>query len=95
MAGEGKLQAYFKRRCAEENIFWRKIAFEGQRGCPDILVAKGGKVIFVELKNPNGKGVAAALQVAQMKKMVDAELDVAVIQTKEGVDYVIEELKEA
>ncbi|MDB4261351.1 hypothetical protein N9878_00650 [bacterium] len=86
---EGSLQAYFKNQCKARGVFWRKIKFEGQRGCPDVMIAFEGRVMFVELKNPNGKGKLSALQVRQILKMNTAGLTCHVTDNKEGVDDVI------
>jgi hypothetical protein len=95
MAGEGLLQKYYKARCKENGILWYKIKFEGVRGCPDTLAAKNGKTIISELKNPNKKGALSKQQVRRINEMLDAGIDVRVIDSKEGVDDVIKELLNA
>ena len=87
---EGSLQRYFKRQAKLAGILWRKIKFEGKRGCPDVLVAKGGKVVLVELKNPDGKGKLSELQKSQIKKLTDAGIEALVIDTQKDIDDVIE-----
>lgn len=86
---EGSLQRYFKRQAKLAGILWRKIKFEGQRGCPDVLIAKGGKVVLVELKNPNGKGKLSEIQKRQIKKLTDAGIEALIIDTQKEVDDVI------
>jgi hypothetical protein len=34
---EGALQSYFKNQTKRYNVLWRKIKFEGRRGCPDVI----------------------------------------------------------
>lgn len=61
-----------------------------QRGVPDrILVAPGGRVTFVELKNPNGTGRLSPLQEVTLGKLTAQGCDVRVLQTKEGVDALL------
>jgi len=91
MAGEGSLQNYFKAQCARRDILWRKIKFEGRRGGPDTLIAKHGRAVFIELKNPNKKGMLSSLQDRQITHMTDAGLDVRVIDSREGIDEAIRE----
>ena len=92
MAGEGALQRYFKAKVKAHGVFWRKIKFEGQRGCPDTIIAKNGRVMFVELKTPTGDGELSALQVYQINEMSGAGMDVRVINTREAIDHVIKEI---
>ncbi len=91
MAGEGSLQNYFKDQCALRGILWRKIKFEGRRGGPDTLIAKHGRAVFIELKNPNKRGRLSSLQDRQIMHMTDVGLDVRVIDSREGIDNVIGE----
>ena len=70
MAGESKLQ----RKCGEfakrHHILMRKIHAEGRKGFPDlVLIFPHGLVIFVEMKNPNMKGVLAKLQIIEHWKI--------------------------
>ena len=89
---EGRLQAYFKNQCKARGVFWRKIAFEGQRGCPDVMIAYGGRVFFVELKNPNKKGKLSKLQRRQMQYLTAVGVTCYVIDDKEGIDNVIRDI---
>tara|TARA_R110002096_G_scaffold371042_1_gene564528 strand:- start:1363 stop:1647 length:285 start_codon:yes stop_codon:yes gene_type:complete len=92
---EGALQSYFKNQTKKYNVLWRKIKFEGRRGCPDVLIAFDGRAIFVELKNPNKKGRLSQLQVRQIQHMKDAGLSVEIITDKEQVDDVIRKITRA
>lgn len=93
MAGEKNLQSYFRGACDAAGILWRKIRFEGRRGCPDTLVAKNGKVMLVELKNPNRRGRLSKLQDRQITDLRAAGLDVRVVDSKEEIDVIVRELK--
>jgi hypothetical protein len=86
---EAQLQAYFRKKCQANLILWRKLKFEGRRGAPDILIAKYGRAVFVELKSPSGKGVLSELQKREHRKMRAVELYVVVLSSKEEVDRLI------
>jgi hypothetical protein len=90
---EGHLQKYFKRQATKHKVFWRKIAFEGQRGCPDILLLNNGRAMFVELKHPDGTGKLSELQKYQIAEMRAAGAVVHVINSKDEVDEIIKEIK--
>jgi hypothetical protein len=89
---ESDLQLYFKNLCKDKDVLWRKIKFEGQRGCPDVLIANCGKLVLVELKNPNKKGVLSKLQKLQIQKLKKAGLDVRVLDNKEEINNVVREI---
>lgn len=93
MAGEGLLQRYLFAVAKEHNIIARKMAAVGRRGFPDVMLAAGGKIIFAELKNPNGRGRLSKLQEREIALMRRVGLEVRVIDSKEGVDDVIREFK--
>ena len=86
---EGALQRYFKRQAKAHGVLWRKIKFEGQRGCPDVLLARAGTVVLVELKNPNTRGRLSELQKRQIKKLTDAGIETHVIDKREEIDSLI------
>lgn len=92
MAGEGNLEKWFKSQCELNGVFIRKLVSPGNTGFPDRMVAYKGKVIFVELKNPNGEGSVSAKQDYTIKLMRDQDLDVCVVQSKEECEDVIRRL---
>lgn len=92
MKTEGALQRYFKRQAASHDVLWRKIKFEGQRGCPDLLIAYKGKIVLIELKSPNKKGRLSEIQIRQIKKFKDVGITVHVVDNKEQVDNVIQDI---
>jgi|TARA_R110000823_G_scaffold306886_2_gene429392 hypothetical protein len=89
---EKALQKYCKKQAHAKGVLWYKIKFEGQRGCPDVLLAYKGKIIFVELKSPTGKGKLSELQSHQIKKLTDAGIAARVTDSREEVDKIIQEL---
>ena len=50
MTPEGKIQAMIKRRFESLGGLVRKISYEGRRGCPDLIIAIGGRILLVEVK---------------------------------------------
>jgi hypothetical protein len=90
---EATLQRYMRSKCKTHSVFWRKMKFEGQHGCPDVMIAYEGQVMFVELKSDTGMGRLSGIQEYQIEKMRNADIIVRVISTKEGVDDVIREIK--
>lgn len=95
MANEGSLQRYLFRRATQAGVYARKMQATGRRGFPDVLLAHGGRVIFVELKHPDGGGWLSEIQKAEIAHMRAAGLNVRVIHSKEGVDSVIQAIKGA
>ncbi len=67
----------------------------GQTGFPDVLIAINGYAVFIELKNPNGKGKLSKKQGREISKMKAAGLSVIVLQSREEVDDVIEKITRA
>lgn len=68
---ESKLQ----KKCFElaklNNVLVRKVHVEGRKGFPDLLLVfpVTGRVVFVEMKHPNGKGVLAKLQERELGRL--------------------------
>ena len=86
------LQNYFKREAAKHDILWRKIKFEGRRGCPDVMIAAKGKIKLVEIKTPSLKGKLSALQGRQMQKFKDVGIEVKIVDSRRKVDAVIKDI---
>lgn len=49
-APEGKIQKFLREEFKKRGALVRKIAYEGVRGCPDLLVAYNGQIHLVEVK---------------------------------------------
>lgn len=84
-----------ERYLREEIKSIRGIAFKwvspGNSGVPDrIVIVPGGRVVFVELKAPGKK--PTALQHVQQERLRALGCDVRVIDSREGVDALIQEL---
>ena len=50
MTPEGKIQKFLREEFKKRGALVRKIAYEGVRGCPDLLVAYNGQIHLVEVK---------------------------------------------
>ena len=92
MKTEAQLQAYFRSAARKTGVLWRKIKFEGQRGCPDVLIAHEGQVVLVELKSPSRTGRLSPLQRRQVTKLKRAGMTVHVVDNKEQVDDIISKI---
>lgn len=47
---EGRIQKFLRDELTKRGALVRKIAYEGVRGCPDLLVAYNGQIHLVEVK---------------------------------------------
>ena len=64
-----------------------KFVSPAHRGVPDrILINPQGHVVFVELKNPNGKGALSPLQAVTIQKLLAQGADVRVVQSEDEVN---------
>ncbi len=102
---EGEIVAYAKKVLKEKGCLCRKIAYEGRRGCPDMLVLVGGRiipvdvggnfampaVIFIEFKKDENTEPEPH-QLREHERMRDVGADVRVIGTRQQVDDLVEEL---
>jgi Holliday junction resolvase-like predicted endonuclease len=92
MTSEGSLQRFFKAKAETAKILWRKIKYEGRVGCPDTIIVHKGRVIFVELKSPTGKGSLSKMQQREIKRLRDRGADVFTAQNREEVEDVIRKI---
>ena len=91
MKTEAHLQGYLFRQAKRHKIFCRKMQATGRRGFPDVMLVND-RVVFIELKSPSGTGRLSALQFVEIGLLRHAGADVRIIDTKEGVDDLINEL---
>ncbi len=68
---ESKLQKQCSNLAKLNNILVRKVHAENHRGLPDLLLIFPitGRVVFVEMKHPNGKGKLSKLQEREIAKI--------------------------
>lgn len=95
MKTEAHLQAHLFRRAREHDIYCRKMASVGRVGFPDVLLARAGRVVFVELKSPSGTGTLSEMQKREIRRLKDAGAQVYVVDSKEGVENVIRQIADA
>ena len=86
---EGALQNYVIAQAKKHGLYCRKMASPGRRGFPDMLIAINGHAVFIELKNPNGKGRLSKIQNNEIRRIQDAGLSVLVLQNRKEIDDVI------
>lgn len=86
---EKALQNYTKRQAETMGIYWRKVEFTRRRGCPDVLMCKNGRVVWVEFKNPDGSGRLSALQEREIRLLRQAGMEVHVIDNYEAADTLL------
>ena len=91
MKTEDHLKGYLFRQAKRHIIFCRKMQATGRRGFPDVMLVND-RVVFIELKTPAGTGRLAALQIVEIRLLRRAGADVRIIDTKEAVDDLINEL---
>lgn len=81
-------EAGLQKKCCEKARRQGWLAYKwsspAHRGVPDCIFIKDGVVVFVEFKNPNGKGVLSPLQKLTCEKMVANGANVRVISSYEA-----------
>jgi len=95
MTSEKILQDYLLSRAKEHGIYARKVIAAGQTGFPDILVARYGRIALVELKSPKGNGRLSKKQIIEIAALKEADINVYIIDSFEGVDNVIRQIADA
>ena len=58
MPSEADIEKKIVKFCREHGIYTRKFASPANRGVPDRIFCKNGKVLFLELKRPGNKPTA-------------------------------------
>ena len=90
MKTEKRLQQYLRRLCAMNSISFDKVESRSRRGFPDCFLVYKSVVVLVELKTPAGTGRLSEHQKLVIGGLIDHGLWVEVIDSKEGVDQLIE-----
>ena len=83
---ESTIEDYLKKRAKEEWLFLRKVCWIGRRYAPDRLLNN----IYIELKRPGEKPCPGQLR--EHERMRKAGNRVEVIDSKEGIDQLINEI---
>ena len=92
---EALLQNYLIKQAKANGIYVRKLVAVGQTGFPDVLIAINGYAVFIELKNPNGKGKLSKKQGREISKMKAVGLQVVVLDNRKDIDDVIRLITDA
>lgn len=88
---ERDIETYLRARVKAAGGRAYKFVSPGNSGVPDrIVIMPGGRVVFVELKAPGKK--PTELQKYQQERLRALGCDVRVIDSREGVDELIEGL---
>ena len=91
---EKDLHRHVMRQCKRAGVFCQKTESRSARGFPDLILAGGGRVVFIELKSPSGTGRLSPLQLRRHREMIAAGLDVRVVDDPGVADDIIESLVE-
>lgn len=85
---ERDLERYFTAQCKKLGLLTLKLHVRFARGWPDRIVAlPNGKVLWVELKRPGAK--TSPLQDKIHHELRKLHHNVFVVDSKEGIDYVL------
>lgn len=87
---EGTVESYLRKQANLHNYLCYKFVSPGNNGVPDRCLIGNGKTFFVETKAPGGK--PRKLQEKVMEKMKNHGATVFVIDTKEKVDKLFDEI---
>ena len=88
---EKDVENHLVKQCAAAGFLIRKVQWVGHNHAPDRLIMTKGKTIWVELKAPAKK--PASGQLREHARMRIAGQNVTVVDSKDAVDKLIEELK--
>lgn len=83
MAGESKLQRICRRIAKSYGVIARKVNTDMESGWPDLelMFPVNGETVFVEMKNPNEKGVLSPLQIRVHERIRKQGASVYVCET--------------
>jgi hypothetical protein len=86
---EKQIEMYLVKQVAKHGGEVRKVSWIGRRGAPDRLVMLANRVVWVELKSPQGR--TQDHQVREHNRLKAFGFDVRVINSIEAVDDLINE----
>lgn len=76
---ERRLQKKCLQYARDRGCFARKTETPGHAGFPDSVIHYSGRTLYVEFKNPNGKGVLSPLQTVVINDLREHGMHVAII----------------
>lgn len=98
MTPAGDLQDYLKKLVQKSGGQYRKVRWEGRRGCPDCFIWwTWPRVAFIEIKARKGKyrDRYSTLQRREAERMLAAGLPVYSASTIEDIDRIVAEVRDA
>ena len=88
----GKLQDHLKRLVQGSGGQYRKVRWEGRRGCPDCFIWWAWpRAAFVEIKADEDR--YSVLQAREVKRMDDAGIPVFTARTMADIEKIVEDVK--
>lgn len=89
MTPAGKLQGHLRKLVQGSGGQYRKVRYEGRRGCPDCLVWwEWPQIAFIEIKAEGDR--YSKLQEREVERMQSAGIPVFTARTAEDVEKIIE-----
>lgn len=88
---EAAIEKYLLTQATRRRYLCYKLTCPGHNGVPDRMLTTPIGVLFVELKKPGGK--LSQIQKMQIPKMRKAGAEIHVIDTKAGVDELMQDLE--
>ena len=79
MSTEARLQQRIAKELTTAGWLVRKVSYEGRRGCPDLICMRDGRVVFIEVKSPTGRGRLSRFQELEHARLREAGMDVMVV----------------
>lgn len=92
MTPASKLQEHLKKRVQGSGGQYRKVRWEGRRGCPDCFIWwDWPRAAFVEIKAE--RDVVSALQRREIERMREDGVPVYIASTVDDLEKIIEEVR--
>lgn len=91
MTLESKIEDYLIDCCKKQSMLLRKVQWIGRRAAPDRIIISAGQVVFVELKKHGEK--LKAHQAREIERLRSEDANVAVIDSKEKIDTLLENIR--
>lgn len=87
---EKTLESYLRRQVKKAGGECIKWEAPGSPGVPDrVIIMPNNRIVFAEIKNPNGKGRLSARQRVMIKRLKSLGADVRVVSNKNQVEKII------
>ena len=92
MPTEKDLQGFLLKKARAAGMLAYKVESIGQRGFPDcVLISQDGRVVFVEVKHPNGRGRLSIHQLEIIEKLEQYGANIYVIDSKAKALDIVEQ----